>query len=362
MNAGGSADVDEVPQAGREEPVRWARWADRGLWAVACSGFALSYSSVQKAAVAHVDHVELSYLVPLVGDGAALAAAARYVADRRAGIGGRGWQLLAWATIAASAALNAMDRTAGDAVWHLVGPGALAAITELYARRAARLRRQELDEGQDRIPVRLWLTSPVASVRLWLWMARTGQRSMLAARRAMGRHAAARQALRAACRGRAYWRMRQIARAQLRADTLAPAAVLDVLGWTGDRPAPADPRAVLQALLAAALNEAHQGEAHRAGREAHEAHQGEALQMRLVPGGVPGEQGDADSDVRVVTVLRDAHEPLTPMRLAEVTGLSRATVTRVLARLRTVGEVTPTGRGRYTAAPSLVDVLDGEGA
>jgi len=84
--------------------------------------------------------------------------------------------------------------------------------------------------------------------------------------------------------------------------------------------------------------------------------------MRLVPGGVPGEQGDADSDVRVVTVLRDAHEPLTPMRLAEVTGLSRATVTRVLARLRTVGEVTPTGRGRYTAAPSLVDVLDGEGA
>jgi Protein of unknown function (DUF2637) len=109
------ADIHVGAAAGQASPPAgsgWARWADVGLWAVACSGFALSYSSVQRAALAHVDHEALSYLLPVATDGGALAAAARYVADRRAGMAAaRGWQLLAWAAIAASAALNAMGGT-----------------------------------------------------------------------------------------------------------------------------------------------------------------------------------------------------------------------------------------------------------
>jgi hypothetical protein len=233
--------------------IGWARWADAGLWAVACSGFALSYSSVQRAALAHVDHAALSYLLPVATDGGALAAAARYVADRRAGMAAaRGWQLLAWAAIAASAALNAMGRDWQDAVWHLVGPAALAVITELYAHRAAQLHRRELHQPAETIPARLWMTAPVASARLWLWVARTGQRSLIEARAEMGRNAAALQALAVDCPGRDYRRLRRTARRQLRAGALPPVAVLDVLGWAEGRLA-ADPPAALRTLLAAAL-------------------------------------------------------------------------------------------------------------
>jgi hypothetical protein len=251
---GDAPTAPAVPAA----PPRWARWADAGLWAVACSGFALSYSSVQRAAGAHVDHQGLSYLLPVATDGAALAAAARYVADRRTGIGAaRGWQLLAWAAIAASAALNALGRNWQDALWHLVGPGALAVITELYAHRAAQLHRSEQHRPAEAIPARLWLTTPLASARLWLWTARTGQRSLVAARREMGRHAAALEALDIDCPGRAYQRIRKIARRQLRSGALSPDAVLYVLGWDHDNHPPTDPPAALRALLAAALTPTH---------------------------------------------------------------------------------------------------------
>lgn len=243
------ADPAEDATAAGEASLRWSL-PDAGLWGVACSGFALSYSSVQKAALAHVDHEVLSYLLPVATDGCALAGAARYVADRRAGLAGaRGWQLLAWAAIAASAALNAMGRDWQDAVWHLIGPGALAVITELYAHRAAQLRKVEAGVPES-IPARLWLTSPRSSFRLWLWTARTGERSLVAARRAMDRYAAARQALDSACRGRVDRRMRGLARDQLRSGVLAPVAVLQVLGW-GDGQAPKDAVAALRALLAA---------------------------------------------------------------------------------------------------------------
>ncbi|HET9657495.1 MAG TPA: DUF2637 domain-containing protein, partial [Kineosporiaceae bacterium] len=236
-----------APAAG-QATARWS-WADAGLWAVACSGFALSYSSVQKAALKHVDHASLSYLLPIATDGGALAAAARYVSDRRNAVGGaRGWQLLAWAAIAASAALNAMGRSPEDAVWHLIGPGALAAITELYAHRAARLRKSEAGPRES-IPVRLWLTSPRSSFRLWLWTARTGEPSLVEARRAMDRYAAAREALEVACRARADRRIRNLARDQLRSGVLPPTAVLQVLGW-GTGQAPKDAPAALRTLLA----------------------------------------------------------------------------------------------------------------
>jgi hypothetical protein len=159
--------------------------------------------------------------------------------------------LLAWAAIAASAALNAMGRDWQDAVWHLVGPGALAVITELYAHRAARLRKNEADGARESIPARLWVTSPRSSFRLWLWTARTGQRSLVEARRSMDRYAAARQALEIACRSRADRRIRDLARDQLRSGVLDSAAVLQVLGWdTGQ--APKDAAAALRVLLATA--------------------------------------------------------------------------------------------------------------
>lgn len=244
------AGPDQDAKVARRAAIVFARWLpDAGLWGVACSGFALSYSSVQQAALSHVDHESLSYLLPVATDGGALAAAARYVADRRKGLAGaRGWQMLAWAAIAASAVLNAMGRDWQDAVWHLVGPIALAVITELYAHRAAQLRKEE-QGARESIPARLWLTSPRSSARLWLWTARTGEQSLVAARRAMDRYAAAREALDGACRSRADRRIRDLARDQLRSGVLAPAAVLQVLGW-GTGQAPKDAVAALRALLA----------------------------------------------------------------------------------------------------------------
>jgi hypothetical protein len=248
VQAGPAESGPETATATGQEPARWS-WADAGLWAVACSGFALSYSSVQRAAVSHVDHESLSYLLPVATDGGALAAAARYVADRRKGVAGaRGWQLLTWAAIAASAALNAMGRNWQDAVWHLVGPGALAVITELYAHRAAQLHKNEAGPRES-IPVRLWVTSPRSSFRLWLWTARTGEGSLAAARQAMDRYAAAQEALESACRARADRRIRNLARDQLRSGVLPPVAVLQVLGW-GTGQAPEDAPAALRVLLA----------------------------------------------------------------------------------------------------------------
>lgn len=238
--------------------LRWSRAVDAAVWTVAASGCALSYDSIQSAAEAHVDFEPLSYLLPLATDGAAIAAAARYVLDRRQGLSGRGWQGLAWSAIGASIALNVVGRDLVDALWHVAGPAVLAAVTELYAHRAARQfvaerhQAHELGAGVG-IPRRLWVTAPVSSWRLWLWMARTGTRDSVAARIALGRYAAAREALRAACAGRAYRRMRRVAARQLRAATLAPASVLDVLGWSGGRVPPADAPAALRALLATAL-------------------------------------------------------------------------------------------------------------
>jgi hypothetical protein len=250
MNATPAPTRDQDATGARRAAVVFVRWLpDAGLWGVACSGFALSYSSVQKAALAHVDHPALSYLLPVATDGGALAAAARYVADRRAGLAGaRGWQLLAWAAIAASAALNAMGRDLQDAVWHLIGPGALAVITELYAHRAAQLRKEE-QGPRESIPARLWLTSPRSSFRLWLWTARTGEQSLVEARRSMDRYAAAREALEVACQTRADRRIRNLARDQLRSGVLAPTAVLQVLGW-GTGQAPKDATTALRELLA----------------------------------------------------------------------------------------------------------------
>ncbi len=235
--------------------VGWSRVVDAAVWAVAASGCALSYNAIQSAAVAHVDFEPLSYLLPLATDGAAIAAAARYVLDRRAGLSGRGWQAMAWSAIGASIVLNVVGRGWQDALWHVAGPAVLAAVTELYAHRAARqfvAEQHQAHELEVGIPRRLWLTAPVASWRLWLWMARTGTRDAVVARVALGRYAAAREALRAACAGRAYRRMRRVAARQLRAATLAPAAVLDVLGWSGGS-VPGDAPAALRALLATAL-------------------------------------------------------------------------------------------------------------
>ena len=238
--------------------VRWSRAVDVAVWTVAASGCALSYDSIQSAAEAHVDFEPLSYLLPLATDGAAIAAAARYVLDRRQGLSGRGWQAMAWTAIGASIVLNVVGRDLVDALWHVAGPAVLAAVTELYAHRAARQfvaeRHPQLELGVGvGIPRRWWVTSPVSSWRWGLWMARTGTRDAVAARIAQGRYAAAREALRAACAGRAYRRMRRVAARQLRAATLAPAAVLDVLGWSGGRVPPADAPAALRALLATAL-------------------------------------------------------------------------------------------------------------
>ena len=237
-------DVSGVRQAAGAAVVavstrlRWSRAVDAAVWTVAASGCALSYDSIQSAAEAHVDFEPLSYLLPLATDGAAIAAAARYVLDRRQGLSGRGWQGLAWSAIGASIALNVVGRDLVDALWHVAGPAVLAAVTELYAHRAARQfvaeRHQAHELGAEvGIPRRLWVTAPGSSWRLWLWMARTGTRDAVAARIALGRYAAAREALRAACAGRAYQRMRRVAARQLRAATLAPASVLDVLGWSG---------------------------------------------------------------------------------------------------------------------------------
>jgi hypothetical protein len=228
---------------------------DAAVWTVAASGCALSYNAIQSAAVEHVDWAPLSYLLPLATDGAALAAAARYVLDRRAGLSGRGWQVMAWSAIGASIALNVVGRDLVDALWHVAGPAVLAAVTELYAHRAARQFVAERDQAHEfwvGNPRRLWLTAPVASWRLWLWMARTGTRDAVAARVALGRYAAAREALRAACAGRSYRRMRRVAARPLRAAPWAPAAVLDVLGWSGGS-VPVDAPAALRVLLATAL-------------------------------------------------------------------------------------------------------------
>jgi hypothetical protein len=128
-----------------------------------------------------------------------------------------------------------------------------AVLVELYAREAAGAWKAEHTVPPERIPARLWITAPIESARTWLRQGRTGVREHQVARRDVGLHAAAVEALRLALpEGAECARVRRIIGRQLRAGSMPPTAVLAAIGWTGDL-SDRTPEAVLRAALADVL-------------------------------------------------------------------------------------------------------------
>lgn len=223
------------------------------LTIVAAVGAVLSYASLYDAATVAFP-APLAAGFPLLVDALILGSAARYVASARVGRPRAGWRLTAHAGAAGTIALNALASESWAGVpWHVTAPVVWSVLVELTARDVLGEWRAQHRPMADAIPVRLWLTAPVESGRVWLRMARRLDGEQAAARLDVGAHQAAAAALRLALTGRGARQTRRILGRQLRAGTLSPDAVLAACQWqgtAGTRPVPLD---VLRDALGASL-------------------------------------------------------------------------------------------------------------
>ena len=213
---------------------------------VAIGGAALSYSSLYRAAVPTFGPY-LAALFPLLTDALILGATLRFIVGAKQGQARNGWRWTSHAAVTGTVVLNAMAApTLATVPWHIAAPLAWSVLVELSGR-------DVLGEHQairsvprgERIPVRLWVAAPVASVRTALLMARLGERSAVAARVSIAVHDASRQALRMALPDDR--RTRAVIRRQLRSGVLRPERVVSAIGWTSGEAVSAD--AVLRTVL-----------------------------------------------------------------------------------------------------------------
>jgi hypothetical protein len=229
-----------------------ARRAGYGLALLAGVAAWLSYASVRSRAVEVFGMVGGSAFPALLDTGV-FVASEYYLATVRANRPQTGFRLLAHTLIAVTVTLNVT--VASDwrsALFHAVPPAVFAALVELRARKE--LGDVRAVEGRpDRIPLRLWLTSPIESAKLSLWVARDTSYSVERANRE--RYLTARRALRIAVPG---WRgkprlARGLVRRQLRAGTLDPRSLVAATGLDQE-PIRPGVEAVLQTALVAALS------------------------------------------------------------------------------------------------------------
>jgi|SRR5579884_692869 len=244
-----------APTAGAEpKPARVPGTGAASLALAALAGIAawLSYASVRTAALP-VFGPRGGSAFPLLLDTGVFAASEYYLRSVRANRPMAGFRTLTRALIAATVAVNVSAATnARGALLHAVPPALFAALVELRARQILGDVRQQAGAWPDRIPLRLWLTSPVDSFRLWLWVAKASSHSTQ--RAARERHLVADRALKLALPGRIGEprTARALARRQLRAGTLDPAILVTATGLDAEVEG-TGAAAVLRVALRAAL-------------------------------------------------------------------------------------------------------------
>lgn len=229
-----------------------AKRAGHGLALLASVAAWLSYASVRSHAIVVFGTIGGSAFPALLDIGV-FVASEYYLSTVRSNRPQHGFRLLAHTLIAVTITLNVSVATDWrGAIFHAVPPAVFAALVELRARKE--LGDVRAEQGRpDRIPLRLWLTSPIESAKLSLWVARDTSYSVERANRE--RYLTARRALRIAVPG---WHgsprlARGLVRRQLRAGTLDPRALVTATGLDIEAREPgAD--AVLQVALVAALS------------------------------------------------------------------------------------------------------------
>ena len=228
-----------------------ARRAGYGLALLAGVAAWLSYASVRSRAV-EVFGAAGGSAFPALLDTGVFVATEYYLATVRSNRPQHGFRVLAHALIAVTITLNVSVATDWRAaLFHAVPPAVFAMLVELRARKE--LGDTRAAEGRpDRIPLRLWLTSPIESAKLSLWVARDASYSVERASRE--RYLTARRALRIAVPGLlGNPRLaRGLVRRQLRAGTLDPRALVAATGLDREAREPGA-EAVLQVALVAAL-------------------------------------------------------------------------------------------------------------
>lgn len=237
------SDRTPAQKAGRRAEAALVLLAGVAAW--------LSYASVRSGAIGVFGPVGGSAF-PILLDCGVFTASEYYLTTVRTNRPQHGFRALAHALILATIALNVS--VAGDwraALFHAVPPALFAALVELKARKE--LGDVRAEQGRpDRIPLRLWLTSPIESAKLSLWVAKDASYSVDRANRE--RYLTARRALKIAVPG---WHgeprlARGLVRRQLRAGTLDPRALVAATGLDTET-TETGPKAVLQVALVAAL-------------------------------------------------------------------------------------------------------------
>lgn len=239
-----TASAVQAPPATRPE-----RAATAALVLLAGIAGWLSYTSVRTAAV-HVFGPVGGSAFPILLDAGVFASSEYYLASVRKTRPSFGFRTLTRALIAATIVINVSTATdMRAALMHAVPPALFAALVELRARQI--LGDQRAASGAERIPLKLWIVSPVRSFRITLHVARTGAHGALWAQREQ--RAAALRALRIAVPGRGQARRaRRQAASAIRSGMLAPADLIAATGLddTADGTGPA---AVLRVALRASL-------------------------------------------------------------------------------------------------------------
>ncbi|GAA3624468.1 hypothetical protein GCM10022223_46920 [Kineosporia mesophila] len=247
--------------AGSEAAATLARQAQRlGVWArivlvpVAVIGAVLSYQSLYTAAEPTFGSF-LAAGFPLLVDLLILGASLQYVAGAKIGRPMNGWRLTAHCGVAGTLVLNALAAAElGEVPWHITAPAVWAVLVELTGKQV--LGQWKAAHGQGTgIASALWLSAPIESARTRLLMARTGVADATQARIGVGTAAAAREALslslpRKANARKDARRVRRVVNRQLRAGSLAPAAVLVAVGWNeADQNGDLTPDTILRAVV-----------------------------------------------------------------------------------------------------------------
>lgn len=229
------------------------------LVGIGAAGLVNSWGAMYSAALAHTRGTNLgsaqvmgtsislaAATLPAVIDLLIVAASMRYLIGVRRRIPVAGWRITAHAAIAASVLMNAAAaERPSDWAWHVVAPLSLSVVIELFVRELLGTLGEVRREGRsDRIPLRLWITAPVESVRTWLMIARRVTGVQATARAETGQRRAAMLLVRIVLPGREHAATRRTLATLTRTGALTPSAVAVLV--SGHR---ADPSGILPAAL-----------------------------------------------------------------------------------------------------------------
>lgn len=212
--------------AGDRPATRAERAAAVGLVLLAGLAGWLSYASVRALAVSKIGPIEGSAF-PLLLDVAVFVSSQYYLSGASRGKAQHGYKTLTRALIATTITINAAAASDWRGILvHVVPPAVFASLVELRAKQVLSQAREAA--GAQRIPLKLWIVSPVKAFRISLHVARLSAHGDLWAARE--RRAAAERALKLAVPGRSGRQARRQARAVLRTGQLDPAALIAATG------------------------------------------------------------------------------------------------------------------------------------